>query len=244
MSPGGSRDEHFGPGGSREEHFGPGGSRDEHFGPGGSRDEHLGPGEHAGSGRGPEDDALFVARFRAGGEGALREAYDRCGAAVHHLAGRMLPVAVDAEEVTRATFVAAWSGRGSFDPGRGSMLGWLLGIARRKVVDQIRRAAGEDRIAESVKRMTGSSPTEAASDRVVDRLVVASELAGLPDEQRRVLELAFYDDLTHQQIAAITRLPPGTVKGHLRHGMARLRRRWEVDGAAPGTRSAGAPGAR
>jgi RNA polymerase sigma factor (sigma-70 family) len=191
-----------------------------------------------------DDEAEFAARFRAGDEHALREAYDRCGSAVFHLAGRMLPTSADAEDATQATFVAAWIGRESFDPSRGSMLGWLLGIARRKVIDQIRRAAREDRIADSVKRMTGSSPTEAASDRVVDRLVVAAELSNLPDEQRRVLELAFYDDLTHQQIAAITRLPLGTVKSHLRRGMARLRRRWEVDGAAPGTRSAGAPGAR
>jgi RNA polymerase sigma factor (sigma-70 family) len=190
------------------------------------------------------DDGEFVARFRAGEASALREAYDRWGPAVHHLAGRMLPTDADAEYLTQATFVAAWFGRRSFNPSRGSMLGWLLGIARRKVVDQIRASAPDDRIADSVKRMTGSSPTEAASDRVVDRLVVAAELASLPDEQRRVLELAFYDDLTHQQISAVTRLPPGTVESQLRRGMARLRRRWEVDGAAPGTRSAGAPGAR
>lgn len=216
--------------------------------PGRGPDDRPRPGERpddrSGAGDRPDDDALFVSRFRAGDEGALREAYDRCGPAVYHLACRMLPTPADAEDATQATFVAAWIGRESFDPSRGSVLGWLLGIARRKVIDQIRRAAREDRIADSVKRMTGSSPAEAASDRVVDRLVVAAELSNLPDEQRRVLELAFYDDLTHQQIAAITRLPLGTVKSHLRRGMARLRRRWEVDGAAPGTRSAGAPGAR
>ena len=186
----------------------------------------------------------LLQRIASGDIVAVRECMETFGPLVWSIARRLSRTPADAEDATQATFVAAWIGRESFDSSRGSMLGWLLGIARRKVIDQIRRAAREDRIADSVKRMTGSSPSEAAADRVVDRLVVAAELSALPDEQRRVLELAFYDDLTHQQIAAITRLPLGTVKSHLRRGMARLRRRWEVDGAAPGTRSAGAPGAR
>jgi len=190
------------------------------------------------------DDDAFLELFRAGDERALRHAYDRFGPAVFHLAARSLSSTADAEDVVQATFVAAWLGREGFDPARGSMLGWLLGIARRKVVDQIRAAARDDRIADSVQRLAGAPVTEAPPDRVVDRLFMADEMAQLPGEQRRVLELAFYDDLTHPQIAAVTGLPLGTVKSHLRRGMARLRSRWEVDGVTFGARAAGASGPR
>ncbi|KAB1907941.1 RNA polymerase sigma factor [Micromonospora tulbaghiae] len=189
-----------------------------------------------------EDD--LATRFRDGDEAALREAYDRFGRAVLHLATTTLVNRSDAEDVTQATFVAAWLGRETFDPAKGSLVGWLLGIGRRKVVDRIRAAARETRVVETVRQLPEPVSTGPDPDTVVDRLVVADELARLPDEQRRMLELAFYDDLTHQQIAAVTGVPLGTVKSHIRRGMQSLKRRWEVDGAAPGPRPAGLSGAR
>jgi RNA polymerase sigma factor (sigma-70 family) len=169
--------------------------------------------------------------FRDGDERSLRTAYDRYGGAVFHLATRLLANRADAEDVTQATFVAAWQGRETFDASRGSMLGWLLGIARRKAIDRMRSAARENRAAEVIMSLPEPPEQEETPERVLDRLVVADELARLPDEQRRTLEMAFYDDLTHPQISAVTGLPLGTVKSHIRRGMANLRRRWEVDGA-------------
>ncbi|MDI5938535.1 sigma factor-like helix-turn-helix DNA-binding protein, partial [Micromonospora sp. DH15] len=113
-----------------------------------------------------------------------------------------------------------------------------------EVVDRLRASARENRVVETVRQLPDPAPTGPDPDTVVDRLVVADELARLPDDQRRMLELAFYDDLTHQQIATVTGVPLGTVKSHIRRGMASLKRRWEVDGAAPGPRPAGLPGAR
>ncbi|MET8148368.1 RNA polymerase sigma factor [Actinoplanes sp. NPDC049668] len=186
----------------------------------------------------PDDE--LAERLRAGDETALRQVYDRHGAAVLYLAQRLLTNRADAEDVTQVTFVAAWTGRDGFDPQRGTMLGWLLGIARRKAVDRIRAAAREHRTTETVQAQQPAAPAEESPERIVDRLVVADELSRLPDEQRRTLELAFFDDLTHPQIAAVTGLPLGTVKSHIRRGMANLRRRWEVDGATTlGSRSAG-----
>ncbi|MDI6099583.1 sigma-70 family RNA polymerase sigma factor [Actinoplanes sp. NEAU-A12] len=184
------------------------------------------------------DDEL-AERWRDGDEKALRTAYDRHGAAVLYLAQRLLGNRADAEDVTQVTFVAAWTSRDMFDPRRGTMLGWLLGIARRKAVDRLRSAARDDRATETVRAHLAPPDEPQTPDRIVDRLVVADELGRLPDEQRRTLELAFFDDLTHPQIAAVTGLPLGTVKSHIRRGMANLRRRWEVDGAAFGSRSAG-----
>ncbi|RZU53428.1 RNA polymerase sigma-70 factor (ECF subfamily) [Krasilnikovia cinnamomea] len=185
------------------------------------------------------DDEL-AERLRAGDETALREAYERHGAAVLYLAQRLLGNQADAEDVTQVTFVAAWTGRDGFDPQRGTIPSWLLGIARRKAVDRIRAAAREQRTTETVQAQQPAPPVEGSPERIVDRLVIADEMKRLPDEQRRALELAFYDDLTHPQIAAVTGLPLGTVKSHIRRGMANLRRRWEVDGATSGSRSAGA----
>jgi RNA polymerase sigma factor (sigma-70 family) len=184
------------------------------------------------------DDEL-AERLRAGDGTALREAYDRHGAAVLYLAQRLLGDRAEAEDVTQMTFVAAWTGRDGFDPQRGTMLGWLLGIARRKVVDRVRSSAREQRATRTVQARQPATPAEESPEHIVDRLVVADELKRLPDEQRRTLELAFFDDLTHPQIAEATGLPLGTVKSHLRRGMANLRRRWEVDGATSGSRSAG-----
>lgn len=184
------------------------------------------------------DDEL-AERLRAGDEKALRTAYERHGAAVLYLAQRLLGNRADAEDVTQLTFVAAWTGRDTFDPQRGTMLGWLLGIARRKAIDRMRSAARDDRVARTVRAQPAPPDEPERPERIIDRLVVADELGRLPAEQRRTLELAFYDDLTHPQIAAVTGLPLGTVKSHIRRGLANLRRRWEVDGGAFGSRSAG-----
>lgn len=173
------------------------------------------------------------------GDDVLGPIYQRYAGAVYHLAVRSLSVAADAEDVTQATFVAAWQGRAGFDPARGTLLGWLLAITRRKIVDHLRAAGRAGRAVESAQRgIAGSDSTAGPADQVLDRLVLADELSTLPAEQRRVLQLAFYDDLTHTQIAAITDMPLGTVKSHLRRGMARLRERWEVDGATFGRRPA------
>lgn len=183
----------------------------------------------------PPDGGVDVSeRFRAGDEAALREAFDLYSPAVFHLANRTVGNSADAEDIVQATFVAAWTGRSGFEPERGSLLAWLLGIARRKAVDALRSRARAERAADTAGQFGWFDQAwDESTDGVIDRLVIADELAALPAEQRRVLELAFYDDLTHQQISTATGLPLGTVKSHMRRGVQRLRSRWEVDHGAP-----------
>lgn len=171
--------------------------------------------------------------FRAGDEIALRSLYDRYGPAVLHLARTVVGNHSDAEDVVQATFVAAWRNRDSYEPELGSLLSWLLGIARRKAVDLVRVRSRQDRVTESLRRVAPLSSAGGLDiDRILEQLVVADELTTLDPQQRRVLELALYDDLTHSQIAAVTGLALGTVKSHLRRGVARLRKRRETDRGA------------
>ena len=185
------------------------------------------------SGATPEPllDGEWMERFRAGDEGALRQAFDRYGGMVHRVGLLRLGNHHDAEDLVQQVFVRAWKGREGFNPDRGSLGSWLLGITRRQIAD---RYAALDRDRKVLTAAQSTAKPEAdvkSSDRVVDRVVIGDELNRLPDEQRMVLRLAFYGDLSHSEIAATTGIPLGTVKSHIRRALIHLRKLWGVDGA-------------
>ena len=171
------------------------------------------------------DTAELATSLTAGSPDALAEIYRLWSSLVHTIALRSLGDPADAEDVTQQVFVRAWRGRDTFDPERGTLVGWLVGITRRQVSDRLSTRVRDLRVADRAGRSTGPVPAP-EPDRVVDAVVVADELEKLAPQVRAVLRLAFFDDLTHQQIAAVTGLPLGTVKSQLRRGMDRLRRGW------------------
>jgi len=187
--------------------------------------------EQAASGLEVVDD--LGTRFVAGDEQALAEAYARWSSLVHTIALRSLGNREDAADVTQAVFVSAWRGRGGYDPDRGALAGWLVGITRRRVADRWAERERERRAVSAVAAyVPATEPATAPSDSVADRVILADELSRLGEPQRRIMELAFFHDLTHEQIAERTGLPLGTVKSHIRRTLARLRSSLEVDGAA------------
>lgn len=178
-----------------------------------------------------EEDGQLAALFIAGDQRALRLMYDRYAPLLYRIALNTLSSVSDAEDVTQETFVSAWRGRATFDPSAGSLPAWLVGIVRRRAIDQLRSIGRQRRAWQAVVDEFHPGQTPSSMDSVVQRTLVSDELSRLPEAQRKVLELAFYDGLTHTQISAAIDMPVGTVKSHVRRGLLRLRRRWEEDSA-------------
>jgi len=174
------------------------------------------------------DQASLVAGFRAGDEGALAEAYARWSSLVYTLAVRSLGDTGEAEDVTQKVFIAAWRGRTGFDEGRAALPAWIVGIARHTIADAHEARARRRRLEQSLVDEAELYTVDESAD-VAERLLIGEELNRLEPVPQRVMRLAFYEDLTHVQIADSLGLPLGTVKSHIRRSLTRLRTRLEAN---------------
>jgi RNA polymerase sigma-70 factor (ECF subfamily) len=175
------------------------------------------------------DDASLIREVAAGRPAALSALYDRYVRLVYSLAFRAVGDAGAAEEITQDVFVSIWDRAASYRPDQAKVSTWLTSIARHRAIDVLRRRGvrpeghsvdWEATPPEVAARIAGP---EQAVEQYLEQQRVRAAVASLPEEQRRVLSLAFFEGLSHSEIAAALDQPLGTVKTRIRLAMQKLR---------------------
>jgi RNA polymerase sigma-70 factor (ECF subfamily) len=183
------------------------------------------------------DDALawdrsMVARLMAGDERALEAIYDQYAPLVHGIACKLLGASA-APDITQQVFVRLWERPDAFDPARGSLRTFLATVTRRRAIDAMRRTSRSEKYTQDAARDTPTvvpdvdeaAMTLIAAERVRDALAV------LPADQRRVIQLAYFEGLTFREVAVATGVAEGTAKSRLRLALARLASHLQAEGA-------------
>ena len=170
-------------------------------------------------------DAQLVTSIGRYSEVALAEVYRRHGGAVYGLARRVLDNAAEAEDVTQEVFLRLWNEPDRFDPQRGALRSFLLAQSHARAVDVIRsqnaRRAREAKDAMKTARADYHMQNEAWDLSI--KYQVHQALESLPVDERRAIELAYFEGRTYVQVAEILNQPEGTVKSRIRNGMRRMR---------------------
>jgi RNA polymerase sigma-70 factor (ECF subfamily) len=170
-----------------------------------------------------ESDEALVARLGLREEEALRALHRRYAALVFTVAARFVDTAT-AEEVVQDVFVTLWKKHETFDPSRGAFKSWIVQIARRRALNELRRKDGRGKHSdETLAQLSADSlePDE-AQWLAHRREVIRAAVDALPAAQRQALSLAFFDELTHEQIASVLHTPVGTTKTRIRLALKRL----------------------
>jgi RNA polymerase sigma-70 factor, ECF subfamily len=163
----------------------------------------------------------------AGEPRAFEVIFDRHAGAAFSLAYRMSGRHALAEDIVQEAFLSIWRTGARYDRTRGSVRSWVLSAVHSRAVDSFRRESAKTRRdvhdEELADRLPARELTDAEFERRDDAQQVRSALQQLPDDQRQVIELAYFGGFSHTQIAEILKLPAGTVKGRMRLGLAKLR---------------------
>lgn len=168
------------------------------------------------------DDMGLLGRIESGDQAAMSALFDRYGTLVYSVALRVLKDASEAEDVMQEIFVQVWKNPGAYVSGKGSLAGWLAVVSRNRSIDAIRKR----RPAEPLELFALPAATNLARDAERDFLLgkIRGVMGSLPEEQRKPLELAFFEGLSHSEIAAKTGDPLGTVKTRIRIALATIRK--------------------
>jgi RNA polymerase sigma-70 factor (ECF subfamily) len=170
------------------------------------------------------DDATLFARVAAGDAQALRALYDRYASRALAIALRILGGRPESEEVVQETFLELWRRARDFDRQRGAAAAWIAAMARNRAIDRLRSrgvyARHQSELADEPVRPS-ATPLEDVEQRIA-RESIGAALAELPVEQRRSIELAYFEGLTQREIAERTGEPLGTIKTRMRLGLEKL----------------------
>jgi len=154
--------------------------------------------------------------------------YDRHGGPAFSLAYRMVGNRVTAEDISQEAFLSIWRSRARYQADRGSVRTWVLGIVHHRAIDALRRNLVHEKRRSSAEgieeRFEAKETTPGEAARREEARSVRTALEDLPDEQTRVIELAYFGGFSHSQIADMLEMPIGTVKGRMRLGLDKLRR--------------------
>jgi RNA polymerase sigma-70 factor (ECF subfamily) len=179
-----------------------------------------------------ETDQNLLARVAQGDESALERLYDRYSGSLYAVAYRISGAAPDAEEIVLDSFTQVWRDAARFQAGRGSVIAWLTVICRSRALDLIRARGRRSKVVDKAAAAEPDAPpamgtaepsTDSDLERLERRKVVADALRALSPPQRQAVELAFYEGLSHSEIAERLGEPLGTVKTRVRLAMQRLR---------------------
>lgn len=172
------------------------------------------------------EETRLVEALALGDEAALGQAYDLYSRRVYSLILRLVIQPAEAEEVMQDVFLELWRRADRFDASRGSLLTWLLTIARSRAIDRLRHHRARISTEAFPEDAEPPAPFETPADLTTDEdshARVVAALDELPDVERRVIDLAYFEGKTQQEIAAETGWPLGTVKGRARNALRRLR---------------------
>lgn len=167
-------------------------------------------------------DLAIVTGLKAGDQNAMAELYDRYSSVVYAVALRVLGDTGAAEDVLQEIFLQLWRNPGAFDAARGSLGAWLAVIARNRAIDALRKRRPETDIEDVVISVAPDLASEAERSRAAEK--VRGVLRAMPAPQRSALEMAYFEGLSHSEIAAKTGEPLGTIKTRIRAGLMVLRK--------------------
>jgi RNA polymerase sigma-70 factor (ECF subfamily) len=164
--------------------------------------------------------------MRQGDQASVTTLYDRYGGAAYGLAYRITNDGTLAEDVVQEAFVSIWKQCDRFDANRGHVRSWLLTIVHHKAIDMVRRRSNraERSLPDGIEDLVARSPGPAAlAEMNHDAATVREAVAQIPEEQRKTVLLAYFEGLTHIEIAERMQVPLGTVKSRLRIGLEKMR---------------------